>query len=242
MVAGFKPRLGPLENLRRKVEERRLKKEVCRVGKEMSKLGFAAFFGVFAPGNLSARLPGSDKIVVTPSGLPKGALKPKDLVVVDLRGRKLEGKRRPSTETPMHCAIYRRRPDVGGVVHVHAPGSLAHAVAYKEGPVTTIELAGIVGGRVPVANYAAGGTEELGEVTAEALGDGNAALMGNHGLVAVGRSLEEAFYNALSVEYTAIVNIYAKILGNVMELPREEVANIRRYVLEQYGQKFVEGP
>lgn len=89
--------------------------------------------------------------------------------------------------------------------------------------------------RVPVANHAAGGAEELGKVTARPLGDGNAALMGNHGLVAVGRSLKEAFYNALSVEYTAIVNMYAKILGSIAELPREEVANVRRYVLEQYA-------
>lgn len=218
-------------------DEYHLKEEVCRIGKEMDESGLALFLGIYAPGNLSARLPGSERIIVTPSGFPKGALKPEDLVVVDLYGKKIEGKWRPSIETPMHCAIYRRRPDVNGIVHAHPPRSLAYAVVYEEIPATTIELAGVTGGRVPVAKYATPATEELGEITAETLRDKDAVLMGNHGLVAVGRTLEEAFNNALSVEYTAMVNIYAKVLGTPVELPLEEVKAVRRYILEKYGQK-----
>jgi L-fuculose-phosphate aldolase len=217
--------------------ELHLREEICRIGRRMDESGLAMFLGVYAPGNLSARLPGSERIIVTPSGFPKGSLKPEDLVVVDLHGNRIEGKWRPSIETPMHCAIYRRRQDVNGIVHAHAPRSLAYAVAYEEIPATTIELAGVTGGRVPVAKYVTPATEELGEVTAETLGEGDAVLMGNHGLVAVGRSLEEAFNNALSVEYTAMVNIYAKVLGRPVELPTEEVRAVRRYIIEKYGQK-----
>jgi L-ribulose-5-phosphate 4-epimerase len=214
-----------------------LRNEICKIGKEMDQSGLALFLGVYAPGNLSARLPGSSRILVTPSGLPKGSLKPDDLVVVDLHGGKIEGRLRPSIETPMHCSIYRRREDVNGIIHTHSPMCMAYAITNKEIQATTIELAGVSGGRVPVARYVTPATEELGEVTVEALGFSNAVIMQSHGLVSVGGTLRDAFNNALAVEYTAMVNIYGKIVGDLVELPPEEVCGIRRFVLEKYGQR-----
>ena len=218
-------------------DERKLRQDICRIGKAMSKSGLCAFLGVYAPGNLSARLPGSNRIIISPSGLDKGSLKPRDLVVVDLDGKQVEGRNRPSVETSMHCAIYRKRPNVNGIVHAHSPGCLGFAVAHEEIPATTIELAAVVGRRVPIAEYATPGTEKLGEITANTLGDGGAVVMANHGLVAVGHSLDEAFHVALSVEMTALVNLRAKALGSIVELPAGEVSGIRRYVLQKYGQK-----
>ena len=220
-----------------KTAEGKLRVDICRVGKAMNESGLCAFLGVYAPGNLSARLPGSDRIIISPSGLDKGSLKPQDLVVVDLNGRRIEGKFRFSTETPTHCAIYRKRPEVNAIVHAHSPGALAFAVAHQEVPATTIELAAVSGKRVPVAEYATPGTERLGETTLEALGKSDAVIMANHGLAAVGRTLDEAFNNALSVEFTARININAKSLGSIVELPEEEVTSIRSYILEKYGQK-----
>jgi L-fuculose-phosphate aldolase len=115
--------------------------------------------------------------------------------------------------------------------------SMAYAVTNSEIPPTTIELAGVCGGRVPVARYVTAATAELGEVAAETLGFGNAVLLQNHGLVAVGTTLNDAFNTALSVEYTAMVNIYGKLLGDLVEIPSEEVRGIRQYILQQYGQK-----
>ena len=221
----------------KKDDEYTLREEICKTGREMDKSGLALFLGVYAPGNISARTSGSDRILVTPSGLPKGDLKPQNLVVVDPFGRKIDGRLRPSIETPMHCSIYRRRADVNGIVHAHSPMSMAYAVTNMEIPATTIELAGVCGGRVPVARYVTPATEELGEVTAEALGLSNAVIMQNHGLVAVGGTLRDAFNNALSVEYTAMVNIYGRVLGDLVELPPDEVQRVRRYVLQEYGQK-----
>jgi L-fuculose-phosphate aldolase len=218
-------------------DEYGLREEICKIGKEMDESGLALFLGVFAPGNISARTPGSDRVLITPSGLPKGALKPDDLPVVNLQGRKIAGKLRPSIETPMHCSIYRRRADVNGIVHTHSPMCMAYAVTNKELEATTVELAGVSGGPVPIARYATPATEELGEVTVEALGFSNAVIMQNHGLVAVGNTLRDAFDNALSVEYTAMVNIYGKIVGDLVELPPAEVRGIRKYTLEEYGQK-----
>ncbi len=203
----------------------------------MNASGLCAFLGVYAPGNLSARLPGSERIIISPSGLDKGSLKPQDLVVVDLNGHKLEGKYNFSTETPTHCAIYRKRPDVNAIVHAHSPGGLAFAVARREIPSTTIELAAVSGARVPLAKYATPGTEALAIATVEALGSGNAVVMANHGIAAVGATLNEAFNNALSVEFTARININATALGSVTELPADEVTGIRNYVLKKYGQK-----
>ncbi len=222
---------------KRKQTELQLKREICRVGRAMNASGLCAFLGVYAPGNLSARLPGSERVIISPSGLDKGSLKPGDLVVVDLNGRKVEGRYKVSTETPTHCAIYRKRPDVNAVVHAHSPGGLAFAVAHQEMPATTIELAAVSGARVPLAKYATPGTEALAEATVAALGNSNAVIMANHGIAAVGSTLDEAFNNALSVEFTARININARTLGAIAELPPEEVSSIRDYVLKKYGQK-----
>jgi L-fuculose-phosphate aldolase len=203
----------------------------------MDKSGLCAYLGVYAPGNLSTRRPGSERIIISPSGYNKGSLKSEDLVVVDLNGKRLEGKNKPSVETPMHCAIYRRRPDVNAVVHAHSPGCIAFGVAGLELPATTIELSAVSGARVPLARYVTPGTDELGLVTAEALGESQAVLMANHGMAAVGRTLLEAYHNALSVEFTAMVNINAKSLGAINEIPPEEVKRVRRDILEKYGQK-----
>jgi L-fuculose-phosphate aldolase len=217
--------------------ELQLRKEICRVGRAMNASGLCAFLGVYAPGNLSARLPGSERIIISPSGFDKGSLKPGDLVVVDLNGRRVEGRYKVSTETPTHCAIYRKRPDVNAVVHAHSPGGLAFAVAHQEIPATTIELAAVSGARVPLAKYATPGTEALAVATVEALGNGDAVIMSNHGIAAVGATLDEAFNNALSVEFTARININARALGGIAELPTDEVSAIRNYVLSKYGQK-----
>ena len=224
-------------NVTHAASELRLKHEICLVGKAMNESGLCAFLGAYAPGNLSARLPQSNRIIISPSGYDKGALKPKDLVVVNLKGELLEGKLRPSTETPMHCAIYRKRPELNAVVHAHSSGCLAFAVANQEIPVTTIELAAVSGRRVPLAKYVTPGTEALADATADGLERSDAVVMANHGLVTVGKTLDEAFHNALSVEFTARVNINAKALGAVVELPLEDADGIRRYVLEEYGQK-----
>jgi len=237
--------------MRRKSESRRLKEmrrsdnadelelraEICRVGREIEKSGLALYFGVYAPGNLSARNPSSTRVLVTPSGLPKGVLRPADLVAVDLHGTKIDGRLRPSTETPTHCAIYKKRPDVNGIVHVHPPMCMAYAVTNRKLEATTIELAAVAGGPIPVARYDTPGTEGLGRVTAEALGSSSAVIMQNHGLIAVGPTLKNAFETALSAEYTAMVNVCGRIIGDIVELPLREAKRIRKSILESYGQR-----
>jgi hypothetical protein len=98
-----------------------LREEICRIGRRMDESGLATFIGIYAPGNPSARLLGSERIIATPSDFPKGSLKQEGLVVVDLHGNRIEGKWRPSIKTTVHCAIYRRRRDVNGIVHPNAP-------------------------------------------------------------------------------------------------------------------------
>jgi len=126
---------------------------------------------------------------------------------------------------------------VNGIVHAHSPGCLAFAVAHQEIPATTIELAAVSGSRVPLAKYATPGTEALAKATVEALDNSDAVIMANHGIAAVGATLNDAFNNALSVEVTARININARMLGTISELPAAEVSGIREYVLTKYGQK-----
>jgi L-fuculose-phosphate aldolase len=217
--------------------ENALRAKIVETGKAMAKLGLTAFLGVYAPGNVSARLPMSDRIIVTPSGYAKGMLRPDDLVVVNLRGERAQGRLQPSTETPMHLAIYRRRRHVNAIVHSHSAMSLAFSVAKKEIPATTIELAAVAGGAVPVAPYATPGSEEVAEMTAKVLGKRNAVLMQNHGLVTVGRDLAEALNIAVAVEYTAQVTLYSKLLGKTIPISPIEVSKVGRGIVESYGQK-----
>ncbi len=186
-------------------------------------------------GNLSARLDGR-RVLITPSGVEKTALKPGDLLLMSLDGRVLKGRLRPTTETPMHLEIYRARSDVGAVIHTHSPYALVFAVRGEEIPIVTVEAASAIGHRVPVTRYVRPGSLEMAEEVVESLGDGMAVLVRSHGVVAVGRDLDEAFHTALLVEEEARTYYLARMLGEVGSLDPGEVEALRRGFLESYGQ------
>ncbi|OTA42216.1 MAG: hypothetical protein A6D92_00775 [Symbiobacterium thermophilum] len=188
-------------------------------------------------GNVSCRIPGTSLFAVTPSGLPYESLEPADICILDLDGRVVDARRRPSTETALHRFVYRRRPDVGGVVHTHSLHATAFACTGREIPVISTELAALVGAEVPCAPYAPAGTERLAEVVAEALGDeGAAALLQNHGVVTVGETVEQAYAAAVAVEVAAQVFLLARQLGEPIVLPPEERRRIFRSMRTGYGQ------
>ena len=119
---------------------------------------------------------------ITPSGMPYETLHPSDIVVVSVDNQIIEKReRRPSIEMPLHTAMYRRRPDVFGVVHTHSTYCTAWACVDGGMPCITSEAAGLVGGNIRCAAFVPPGSDELAEVTSEAIGDDKAVLMGNHG-------------------------------------------------------------
>lgn len=188
-------------------------------------------------GNVSVRVPDTDWVVITPSGMSYATLKPEDMVVVDLTGRIVEGCRQPSIETPLHVAIYLNRPDVGGVVHTHSVFATACAVVRQPIPVITEELAQVVGGPVVVAEYALPGSGELAHAAVTALDQRGAVLLANHGLVGVGRRVNEALTVCQVVEKAAQILLLAQGLGRPCVLAEADVVRLHDYFQHRYGQR-----
>jgi L-fuculose-phosphate aldolase len=179
-------------------------------------------------GNVSARCADGVTALITPSGRDYRLLTKRDLVHIHLDSGKASGRFKPSSEWQLHRAIYQSRPDVGAIIHHHATWSSAVAVARKTIPVLIDEAADI--GPIPTAPYAPSATQKLAEAISLELVKGiNAVLLANHGAVAVGRDLDEAFRRALEVERLAKIYIGAELLGGAYALNQAEIAMSREF-------------
>lgn len=213
--------------------KRETRQQVLQAAKEMYQKGLVASVW----GNLSARIPETNEVVVTPSAVDYSVLQPEDLVVVDLQtGDVLEGGLKPTSELQMHLAILRARPDVNGVMHTHSVYASACSAAHKEIPPLVEDLAQVVGGSVSVARYALPGTPELGANAVKALGKKNAALLANHGVVGVGADIMEALRVCTIVEKGAQIYAIAKMIGTPALLSHEDVSYLRDIYKDHYGQ------
>jgi L-fuculose-phosphate aldolase len=209
------------------------REKVARAGARMARAGLV----VGTWGNVSYRVSHEDLAAITPSGMPYDALMPRDIVVVDLKGNVVEGERKPSTELELHLAIYRARPEVCAVMHTHSVFASAMAAARMPIPPMVEDLAQIIGGEVPVAEYGPAGSRELAGKVVEALGESNAVLLANHGMVGVGVDLEEAFNVCQIVEKAAQIYLWASLAGTPVALSRSEVVKLRKDYLTVYGQQ-----
>ena len=187
-------------------------------------------------GNFSAKDRSTGYICITPSGMEYEKLKASDIVVLDEEGKVIEGERKPSIESQLHCAVYRRRKDVFGVSHTHSVFATAWAACNESIPVVVAELAALIGGPVECAIYKPMGSLELAETAAIRLKDRHAILLANHGVLAVGRDLETAFANSIVVEEGAKIAYYARQIGVMKLIPEEECSSLRKTALEKYGQ------
>ena len=152
-------------------------------------------------GNISVRLPDGN-VAITPSGVLYDQMKPEDIVIMDMEGNKLEGEYKPSSEKALHNEIYKARPDVQAVVHIHSVYAIAFSSVDIELPVTCIELLS-VGAPIPVADYRCPGTQEVGSDAAKYFVDYprlKGLLLKNHGMVTIGKSLNDAYQNAYKLE------------------------------------------
>ena len=175
-------------------------------------------------GNASVRLSGDSEeglILITPARRPYRELGAGDMVVVDLEGEPVEGDALPSTETASHLALYKARKDIGAIVHTHSVYASAAAVAGIEIPAIVDEMVMSVGGSVRVAEYGFPSTEELAERVCRALGDRNAVLLRNHGVLGVGSTAWEALDVCHLVERAAHIYVFASLLGKSVGLPPE---------------------
>ncbi len=171
-----------------------------------------------AGGNQSARLPGSNKVWITPSGYPRMSLTKDDLVAVDLEGNVIEGDLKPSIEVYAHLAIYKVRPDVNAVIHAHAPYVMGATISgFLEN--THGEAAAILGD-VKIVPYAHPGTRELAKLMEEAFkGEGmkvpRVAITLNHGAFSAGACIHEARAFMEILDEWARFNVASKALGGI---------------------------
>lgn len=188
-------------------------------------------------GNFSVRDQETGYVCITPSGMEYSALTPEDVVVVDLQGNIIDGTRKPSTETQLHCRTYARRADVFGICHTHSVYATAWACCGKEIPVIVAELAGMIGGPVKCAPYAPMGTIELAEIVSQHIGLQNAILLENHGLLAVGETIDKSYANAVIVEEAAKITLFAMQIGGAKTISDQECSALRKQTIANYGQK-----
>ncbi len=215
-----------------------VRRTVLEVARRMKRDGLVRL----TSGNVSCRVPGLDQFAITPSGMEYESLEPDDICILDLEGNLVDGRRRPSTEAPLHRLTYQRRPDVNGIVHTHSIYASAFACLGQEMPVISTELAGLVGGTIRCAPYAKSGTEEFAVTALDTLGaDDVAVLFQNHGVMAVGHSLKAAYDVAVGLEEAAMIYHLARQMGEPVILPEEERRRIFRVTQTSYGQPG-EGP
>lgn len=174
---------------------------LCETGKRMCQQRLV----VACDGNISC-IDYNGNIIITPSGVSKGALTPDMLLYLDRNGQVVQGAGKPSSEMNLHMRIYQQRPDVRAIVHAHPPVSTAVTVAGIEFPNNVVTEGRDFLGKVKTVPYEAPASDELARACASALSDCNVILMANHGAVAVGATLQEACYRMETLE--AVASIY----------------------------------
>jgi L-fuculose-phosphate aldolase len=179
-------------------------------------------------GNISMRLPDGN-VVITPSSVDYDAMTLDDLCVIDLDANQVGGERGPSSEKLLHLSCYRAFPDVTSVIHAHPIYATMFAVARQDLPACIDEFAIYCGGDVKVTDYAMSGTPGVGENAVKVLEGRGAALLANHGMVAVGPSPAKALHITALVERSAQIVWGARALGQVHELPAEVDETFRTY-------------
>jgi L-ribulose-5-phosphate 4-epimerase len=210
----------------------RLKEEIYRLHLELPRNNLVTW----TSGNVSGRDPESGLVVIKPSGVRYEALRPEQMVVVDLGGRMVEGALRPSSDVATHLYIYRHRPDVNGVVHTHSPYATAFAAVGKPIPAVLTAIGDEFGGPIPVGGFALIGDEEIGREVVRAIGDSPAILMQSHGVFTVGPSAEAAVKAAVMVEDVARTVWLAMQIGEPIPIPDDLIARLRQRYTTEYGQ------
>jgi L-fuculose-phosphate aldolase len=205
--------------------------EIAALGRRLEREGLLNH----TAGNLSARV-APDRVLISPSSIPYPRITPADVVVVDLEGHVVEGTRRPSSELAMHLMLYRIRHEAGGVVHTHAPFATTFAVLNVPIPAVHYEIAALAIDEVPVVPYATYGTVDLAEQVRAAMGDANAALLANHGTIAVGPTVGAAAVFTQILELLATLYYRARLVGEPVILPRDEIVRVRERFRRAAGQ------
>lgn len=202
-----------------------VKDDLIKYGQLAGKMGYTPGIS----GNMSARY--GDKIVITSSGSANGFLKHEDLVVIDFDAKVLDGEKKPSSEKFLHIEFYKKRFDVNYILHFHSPYLTSFAATGLSLDEPILPEIVYCFGKIPLAEYAIPGSEELVNYTSKYFTDYDIILMKNHGVIVGGKSIEETYLKLDLAEAYAKTIICTKILGGAKILPTKEVEKI--YLLRQ---------
>ena len=194
-----------------------------------------------AGGTVCARDPETGYVVVTPSGMPYDNLAPDDMIVTDLDMNVIEGKYRPSVALNLWTGFLRARPELHGVVHTHSPYATAFSVANQSIPVITETMADWFGQPIPCAPYLSVEDPDFASLPVRVMGSGYAVLLGQHGVITLGKTLAHALERAVTLEEAARTFFVAKVIGNPLILSEEQARNSFDYYHNRYGQRGKKG-
>jgi len=202
-------------------KESQSRREIVLFGRQIYERGYVAA----TDGNLSVRLD-DDRILSTPTAMSKGMMRPSDMVIVDMNGRQISGKRRVSSEIAMHLLIYKMRPDIHGIVHAHPQTATGFAAAGMALNVPLVCEVVIGLGSIPLAKYGTPGTRELTDALEPLVPEYDAILMSNHGVVAYADTLHNAYMKMETVEHFAQIALVTHMLGRQEPLGDEDLAKL----------------
>ncbi|MFD2767463.1 L-ribulose-5-phosphate 4-epimerase [Micromonospora eburnea] len=214
---------------------RRLRESITRLHRELTRYRLVAW----TAGNVSARVPGHDLMVIKPSGVDYDDLAPENMVVCDLDGLVVEGDLAPSSDTAAHAYVYRAMPEVGGVVHTHSTYATAWAACGEPIPCHLTAQADEFGGEIPVGPFALIGGDDIGKGIVETLAGHRspAVLMRNHGVFTIGRDARAAVKAAVMCEDIARTAHLARTLGTPLPIAAADVDALYDRYQNIYGQR-----
>jgi len=212
----------------------RLRDEVCALHAELTRYQLV----VWTAGNVSARVPGRELLVIKPSGVSYDELTPENMVVCDLHGRVVEGTHAPSSDTEAQAYVYRKMPRVGGVVHTHSTYATAWAARGEPVPCVLTMAADEFGGEIPVGPFAMIGDDSIGRGIVETLQGSRspAVLMRNHGVFTIGSTAKAAVKAAVMCEDVARTVHLAHQLGSPIAIEPADVDQLYERYQNVYGQ------
>jgi len=217
----------------------KLRAEVAALHAELIRWGLV----VWTAGNISARVPGEDLMVIKPSGVAYEDLCAETMVVTDLNGKLVAGDFSPSSDTFAHAYVYRHMPEVGGVVHTHSTYATAWAARREPIPCVLTMMGDEFGGDIPVGPFALIGDDSIGRGVVETLQGSRspAVLMANHGVFTVGPTAIQAVKAAAMCEEVAKTVHMARLLGTPHEIEQHDIDKLYDRYANVYGQESQKG-
>ena len=198
-----------------------LKNDIIEVGRRI----YARTFVASNDGNISARID-ERRVLITPTGVSKGFMKPEDLVVLDMDGNVLSGTKKPSSEMFMHLQVFKERPDVNSVCHAHPPYATGFAVAGISLDKCVLPEVVVALGGIPLVEYGTPGTEEFYRPVLKLVAKYDAFLLANHGALTIGKDVFNAYYKMETLEHFAHIAFVAQQLGHMNTLNKEQVQKL----------------